>query len=225
MADIKTIALGRIEQLKKEMSYNSAQWRAGNLYVGIMNLMSMLYGSDSFVAISVRNVWEKHLIPSDLNVQPDGWDQHYRNILDHFSGILRSIENDLKSGLIGSLQAKYQAEVFGDILSAAKSALETDQKDVAAVLASAAFEDSIKKFVELVGLETDSPGLQKAVNLLKSRGHLSGSQKGLIDSFVKLRNSAMHADWSSVSPEDVRSLIGFTEQFLLTRFEQPDTKS
>jgi hypothetical protein len=34
----------------------------------------------------------------------------------------------------------------------------------------------------------------------------------------KIRNFAMHADWSKITPQDVGSVIGFTEQLLLQNF-------
>jgi hypothetical protein len=34
----------------------------------------------------------------------------------------------------------------------------------------------------------------------------------------KIRNAAMHADFANISEADVGSILGFTEQFLLTKF-------
>jgi len=34
----------------------------------------------------------------------------------------------------------------------------------------------------------------------------------------KIRNSAMHADWEKLTPQDAGSVIGFVEQFLLVNF-------
>jgi hypothetical protein len=60
--------------------------------------------------------------------------------------------------------------------------------------------------------------MQEVINALKAKGLLSGPQKSLVDSMPKIRDAAMHADWQKITPQDVGSIIGFTEQFLLTQF-------
>jgi hypothetical protein len=60
--------------------------------------------------------------------------------------------------------------------------------------------------------------MEEVVNALKSKGLVSGSQKSLLDTMPKIRNNAMHADWEKLTPQDVGSVIGFVEQFLLAHF-------
>jgi len=49
----------------------------------------------------------------------------------------------------------------------AKSALENNQKDVAAVLASAALEDALKRYASLHGLDVAGKEMQDVINALK----------------------------------------------------------
>jgi len=56
------------------------------------------------------------------------------------------------------------------------------------------------------------------VNALKSKGLVSGAQKSLLDTMPKIRDYAMHANWDKITAEDVSSVIGFVEQFLLSHF-------
>ena len=60
--------------------------------------------------------------------------------------------------------------------------------------------------------------MQEVINALKAKGLVSGPQKSLPDSMPKVRNAAMHADWQKIPPQDVGSVIGYVEQFLLTHF-------
>ncbi|CAJ4657459.1 Uncharacterised protein [Burkholderia pseudomallei] len=60
--------------------------------------------------------------------------------------------------------------------------------------------------------------MQDTVNALKGKGLVSGAQKSLLDTMPKIRDFAMHANWHKISDADVGSVIGFVEQFLLTRF-------
>ena len=53
---------------------------------------------------------------------------------------------------------------------------------------------------------------------IKSKGLVTGAQKTLLDAMPKIRDYAMHANWQKITPEDVNSVIGFVEQFLVSRF-------
>jgi hypothetical protein len=60
--------------------------------------------------------------------------------------------------------------------------------------------------------------MQDVVNALKSKGLIGGAQKTLLDAMPKIRDYAMHANWAKIRPEDVNSVIGFVEQFLVIHF-------
>ena len=100
----------------------------------------------------------------------------------------------------------------------AKNALANDEKDVAAVLACAALEDALKRYATLNGLDVDGKEMQDVINALKAKGLVGGPQKSLLESMPKVRNAAMHPDWQRITAQDVGSVIGFVEQFLLTEF-------
>lgn len=91
-------------------------------------------------------------------------------------------------------------------------------KDVAAVLACAALEDALKKFAAKHGLEVGDKPMLEVVSALKSRGLVGGAQKSLLNTMPKIRDYAMHANWEKIQPEDVSSVVGFIEQFLLQHF-------
>lgn len=102
----------------------------------------------------------------------------------------------------------------------AKHSLQDGYKDVAAVLACSALEDTLKKFALLNGIPITDESMSEVVNALKTKGLVSGAQKSLLDTMPKIRNFAMHANWEKISAPDVSSVIGFVEQFLLTNFSQ-----
>jgi hypothetical protein len=214
---LKELSLARINRLVNDLASNSESWRVGNIYIGIINLAATLYGKDSPVLLAIRTIWDQMMARPMRNEY-----EHrdiYKLLLEHFRGILHTMKNDVESGLIGSLEARLQGEIFADFVTSAKAALDEGQKDVAAVLACAAFEDAIKRYADHVGVIPSEEGLQPTINQLKSKGVIGGAQKGIVDSFVRVRNAAMHANWEKIHPEDVRGVIGFVEQFLLTRFE------
>ena len=76
----------------------------------------------------------------------------------------------------------------------------------------------MKRYAQVNGLEINDKTMQEVVNSLKSKGLVVGAQKSLLDAMPRIRNLAMHAEWDKISEPDVSSVIGFVEQFLLTKF-------
>ena len=79
-------------------------------------------------------------------------------------------------------------------------------------------EDSLKRFAIMNGLEVSDKVMQDVVNVLKSKGLVGGAQKTLLDAMPKIRDYAMHANWQKITSQDVGSVLGFVEQFLLAKF-------
>jgi hypothetical protein len=113
---------------------------------------------------------------------------------------------------------RISAEVFGGFVTLAKQALSEGHKDVAAVLARAALEDALKRYAVSRNLTVTEKSMSDVVNALKPEGLVAGAQKSLLDAMPRVRNFAMHAEGSRISEPEVSSVIGFVEQFLLTKF-------
>ncbi len=156
---------------------------------------------------------------------------HYRNFVKVFDscngsdrdvlslrGIFLSAKDDFDGGYVFNVDLRVSGEVFGDFVVLAKQSLSEGHKDVAAVLACAALEDALKRFAIVNGLITDNKTMQEVISALKSKGFVSGAQKSILDTMPRIRNYALHADWSKLSEPEVNSVIGFVEQFLLTNF-------
>jgi hypothetical protein len=141
-----------------------------------------------------------------------------KSSVDALKGIFGAAKADYEGGYTFSMQALISGEIYGDFLALAKGALAESAKDVAAVLACAALEDALKRLAVLNNLDVSQKSMQDVVNALKAKGLVGGAQKTLLDTMPKIRDYAMHADWSKITPQDVGSVIGFVEQLLLTKF-------
>lgn len=142
----------------------------------------------------------------------------YDHSVDELKGIFLSSKEDFEGGYVFNVELRISGEIFGDFISMAKHSLSEGHKDVAAVLACAALEDTLKKFATNNGLDVSEKSMQEVVSALKSKGLVSGAQKSLLDSMPKVRDYAMHANWEKLTAPDVSSVIGFVEQFLLSKF-------
>ena len=132
--------------------------------------------------------------------------------------LFRSAKDDFEGGYVFNVELRISGEVFGDFVALARQSLSEGQKDVAAVLACAALEDAIKRLASTNGLPTDGKTMAELVNALKAAGLVAGAQKSLLDAMPKIRNMAMHAEWSKITEPDVSSVLGYVEQLLLSKF-------
>ena len=133
-------------------------------------------------------------------------------------GIFQSAKDAFDGGYVFNVELEVSGEIFGDFVALAKQSLAEGHKDVAAVLASAALEDALKRHATMNGLDVTDSTLAQVIGALKSKGLVSGARKSMLDAMLKIRNSAMHAEWDRVTEPDVNSIVGFVEQFLLSEF-------
>ena len=134
------------------------------------------------------------------------------------NAVFQSAKEDYERGYVFNVELQVSGEVFGDFIGLARQALSEGHKDVAAVLACAALEDALKRFAALNGIDVVNKAMTDIINALKSQSLVSGAQKSLLDVMPGIRNAALHANWEKIKEPDVSSVIGFTEQFLLTKF-------
>ena len=142
----------------------------------------------------------------------------YTEELNAAIGVFEAAKEDYEGGYCANLQKAISGEIFGNFIALAKKSLSEGFKDVAAVLACAALEDSLKRFASSHGLTVDEESMAQVVNALKAIGLVDGAQKKLLDVMPKIRDYAMHANWDKIRPEDISGVIGFVEQFLIVNF-------
>jgi hypothetical protein len=169
-----------------------------------INLIKIAFGENSPHYINFKTTYDAF----------NGSDYEFQNS----KGVFLAAKSDFEGGFGTTLEALVSGEIFGDFIGLAKEALSNDKKDVAAVLACAALEDALKRYAVSQGISVDGKEMSDVVNALKSKGLVGGAQKSLLDTMPKIRNFAMHADWNKITSQDVGSVIGFVEQFLLQNF-------
>ena len=120
--------------------------------------------------------------------------QCHSNKPGNTQGHVSRSKNDFEHGFFVGLETRISGELLGDFVGLAKESLREGHKDVAAVLASAALEDALKRFARLKNLDVDDKVMQEVVAALKSEGLVSGAQKRLLDAMPKIRDFDMHAN-------------------------------
>jgi hypothetical protein len=173
----------------------------------VMHLIKSVFGEPSPHYQNIKQAYEN--LPPSVYWAVRG---------DVLKGIFKAAKEDFDGRYLFSVKAAISGEIFGDFVSLAKAALSESYKDVAAVLVCAALEDALKRYAALNDLDVNDKVMQEVVAAIKAKGLVTGAQKTLLDSMPKIRDYAMHAKWDKITSQDVGSVIGFVEQFLLTHF-------
>ena len=153
---------------------------------------------------------------ADARKSCDGYDYSIKTL----QGIFLSAKEAFEGGYVFNVELTISGEIFGDFVVLAKQSLAEGHKDVAAVLASAALEDALKRYAKVNGLNVDGATMAKVISAIKSKGLVSGARKSMLDNMLQIRNCAMHAEWEKVNEPEVNSIIGYVEQFLLQEFSK-----
>ncbi len=185
-------------------------------FQGTLSLIIFLYGKNS---LQVEQFTKE--IEEIRNLSGENGEEYVPRHIGYVTlAKLMSVEDDIKLGLTENLRTKIAGEVLTDFLQLSRTALEekgNDTKNVAAVLAAALFEDTIRRLAIANGI----PHLEKLADVLKElkdKGIIQGTQVGIAQSYLSFRNNALHAQWEKVEKESVASVLGFVEQLLMKNF-------
>ena len=210
--DLKDSILCRIDQLLEKPKTANVHGEAAEIAFSLTNMLATLYGPHSPQLELVETIRQQ--------VYNGQWTELYkpRVFVENLRGCLRTLKSDILEDRIVDLQSEARREVLGDFIALARKALIEEQKDVAAVLACAALEDALKRCANHHNLNVDDKDMSDVVNALKSVGVIRAPQGSLLKGFVQLRNKAFHAQWEALDVADIKSILGFTEEFLVQRF-------
>jgi hypothetical protein len=179
---------------------------------GAITLMQLLYGSNSSQ--------ERQLVKQVKRLQGQDMHAHGRSMAKKaLRGAIQSMKDEIDAGVIGSLRAVVTGEILADFIKLSRTALDEEAgengKNVAAVLAAAAFEDTIRRIAERHSI----PHIEKLADViteLKNRNLLQKTQVTFAQSYLAFRNRALHAQWGEVDRASVNSVLGFVEQLILS---------
>lgn len=205
----------RVDALLNSFSPSSSIELQNTLYLGTLSVMHAMYGLNSSherdLRTYIERLREKAHPGNPLIIQQS---------ISAIKGALSSIKSEIDSGFWGTLRATLTGEVLTDIIKLTRAVLEEkgdDAKNVASVLAAAAFEDTLRKLADIKKCG-DTDKLADLLTQIKDAGVLQGAEVSIAQSYLSFRNRALHAKWNEVDRPSVESVIAFVEQIILKHF-------
>ena len=214
--DWKANILQRIDELlEKDMKEEPFEQGIAEIASGTATLLEWFYGTKSTQLDMVLSL-SKRVYESESRTH----EHELIRFRNRLYGYLQTLKADITEGRIVNLQAEARGEVFGDFLTSARRALDEGEKNVAAVLACAALEDSLKQCAKSHSLDVDDADMSTVVGALKSVDAVDKTEGSILKGYTLVRNKAFHAQWDAIDNPAITSILAFTEQFLIKHFSR-----
>jgi hypothetical protein len=144
-------------------------------------------------------------------------------LAESVKGALTNLRQEVEGGALTSLERRIASDVLSDLIQLAREALEATTegaKNVAAVLAAAAFEDTIRRIAKEHAGVIGQDKLEAVIGKLKDADLLVPPQLSVAIGYLPFRNHALHANWDRIERATVVSALGFVEELLLKHFSE-----
>lgn len=168
-------------------------------------VLAMLYG-DASPQIKALQERIKPMGPREV----DRSTYNYR-IANELAPILDAAVADYESGITGSIRAQAKGEVLGDFIALAREALQSGAEKVAAVLAAAALEETLKQLGAENRVDVYNGDYRGVVQKLKDANVLTGAQPGVANGYSTFRDRAFHGQFDQIERGTTESALAFTE--------------
>ncbi len=128
--------------------------------------------------------------------------------------MLKNMLEDARRGLLTSVADNACAETFDDLLDHADEYFREGRKDGSGILASAVFEDTLRKVARSNEIIEADTNLDAVISSLKREGVITKIVAKRCRTAADVRNAALHADWEAFTLGDVEDVIKLTRQLL-----------
>lgn len=130
------------------------------------------------------------------------------------AAVLRQLAADVDNGLVASVVAVASAETLDDLLDQAEEYHRRSRKEGAGILATAVFEDTIRRTARVHKVSDAGVSLENLISTLTKDDVITSIVAKRCRAAAGVRNGALHAQWGGVTIEDVDSVIRLTRQLL-----------
>jgi hypothetical protein len=129
-------------------------------------------------------------------------------------GLLQSASEEMAAGLMRKAEYVFVATTFDDFLDHASEYHKTGKKIESSVLASAVFEDSVRKLAQKHTIAEAGRSMEALIDDLAKSGVLTSVKARRVKGFSGVRNKALHAQWDEIDLLDVGDLIKGTRELV-----------
>ena len=121
---------------------------------------------------------------------------------------------NIYAGLMRKAEYVFVSTTFDDFLDHASEYHKAGKKLESSVLASAVFEDAVRKLAQKHGISESGRSVDTLIDELTKSGALTSVKAKRVKGFGGVRNKAFHAQWDEFDIRDVGELINGTRELV-----------
>lgn len=141
-------------------------------------------------------------------------DEKTLDSLQGIQGVLVGIRHNYKNGLMESYETGIIRNVEAGYLASAQALNEEGYTQAAALIGAMVYEDAMKRVANKNNIRTKKMNMGEVNDALKEAGVIEKMAHFTNRSFIKTRNSAIHAEWKDITQDSVELFLSFVSTFL-----------
>ena len=138
------------------------------------------------------------------------------HIVQKLIGLLQSIQVEIDRGLLRKAEYLFIATTFDDFLDHASVYHKGGKKIESSVLASAVFEDAVRKIAIKNEVPEAGISLETIIDNIMKKNILTPVKAKRLKGYSAIRNKSLHAQWDDFDIRDVGELIKGTRELIDT---------
>lgn len=135
-------------------------------------------------------------------------------VFQKLEGMLISAKQEWDAGLLRQIQHLVAAETFDDFLDHAETYHKAGKVTEASVLASAVFEDAVKRVARKNNIDPAGKTLDPLITELVKANIFTAVKAKRYRAAAGVRDKALHAEWEKIDINDVGELIRSTRDLI-----------
>lgn len=135
--------------------------------------------------------------------------------VDHGTGILKALKEDLELGYLTRVRDLVSAEIFTDFIEMAQHLLDNNYKDSAASLIGAVLENGLRQIAQKHTIDVKSGDDIGSLNTkLADKEIYNRLLQKQVQAWKAIRDSADHGKFEDYKTEDVKAMLEGVQRFL-----------
>lgn len=136
------------------------------------------------------------------------------HVLEKILGLLMSVREEAKHGLLAKLEYQVFATAFDDFLDHASDFHKSGKTKESAILVSVVLEDTLKRVAIKNGISPSGLSLDPLIDEIAKAGVITPVKAKRMKSYSAVRNAALHAEWEKLDLKDIGDAIDGVRELL-----------